>query len=339
MAVTSNDTITASQFNNLQSRIAQVLGTGSGDFGYGQPISSSQVSSLQDPNIPDGDSILAAQFNDLRTDLAAAFTHQTGDNIPVSPFNVGDIIGADESGTELNYDNNSYTFVDEDSEKGFNDLLNIMTDLEANRFDIDPSQRDTQIRESDQRTVDWNGTITSEFSVAFADSDARRHFFNAGGEIRFAGFVDLGSSTGDSLARDQGWNDLIENPGEIKFDYNSTSITGSTTGTSFPDGTIGNDSVSSSYQIIFKKDANGGTYGDSYWQIEAREDNSSQLRFRVTLVDDGPESNPDEGAEGGIEPGVTEPVTADLEFDYSASRANGSVVLPFPSFSLTDTFG
>jgi len=192
MAVSSNDTITAAQYNNLQSRISQVIGTGSGDFGYGQAVTSSQVLSLQDPSIPDGDSVLAQQINDIRSDMATAFTHQTGNSLSISTFSPGDIIGADESGTDLNFNTDgTFVFVNEDSTKGFNDLLSLMGDLESNRFVIHPSQSAEQIRSSDSRVTSWNGLITSEFTVTFADSDARRHFFNAGGQIRIQGTVDL----------------------------------------------------------------------------------------------------------------------------------------------------
>ena len=339
MAVSPGDTITAADFNNLQSRIAQVLGTGSGDFGYGQAVSSSQVTSLTDPSIPDGDSVLASQFNDLRDDLGKAYKHQEGSDIPIASFTAGDIIGADESGTDLNFDQSgNYIFANEDTSKGFNDFLTIMTDLESNRFVIHPSQEEVQVRDSDQRTSSFNGTITSQFTVSFPNEDDRRHFFNSGGDIRFEGTVDLSTSQPGSGARDEGWNDLLENPGTVRFDYNSTTITGSTSGVSFPGGVIGNDALTGSFQVIYRKDANGGTYGDSFWTIEAREDSSTVLRFRITLVDDGPESNTDAGQPGSIEPGVTEPVTADIEFEYSARRANGEVVLPFPAFSIVDTF-
>ena len=276
MAVSPSDTITAADFNNLQSRIAQVLGTGSGDFGYGQAVSSSQVTSLQDPDILDGDSVLASQFNDLRDDLGKAFKHQEGSDIPINSFTAGDIIGADESGTDLNFDQSgNYIFANEDTSKGFNDFLTIMTDLESNRFVIHPSQEEIQVRDSDQRTSNFNGTITSQFTVSFSNEDARRHFFNAGGDIRFEGTVDLSTSESGSEARDEGWNDLLENPGTVRFDYNSTTITGSSSGVSFPGGVIGNDALTSSFQVIYRKDANGGTYGDSFWTIEAREDSST----------------------------------------------------------------
>jgi hypothetical protein len=339
MAVNQNNTITAAQFNNLQSRISQVVGLGSGDFGYGQAVQSTQVSALTDESIPDGDSITAEQFNNLRSDLGTAYTHQTGENIPINAFSSGDIIGADQSGSDLEFaPDGSYTFLNADAQKGFNDLLSIMTDIESDRFIIDASQQEIQVRATDDRTTQWNGTINSEFTVSFTDADARRHFFNAGGQIRISGFVDMGTSTGDSQARDQGWKDMIENPGEIQFDYNSTVITGSTTGVSFPAGVVGNEDLNSTYQIIFRKDANSGTYGDSYWKIEAKEDSSSVIRIKVELVDDGPESDSDAGDVGSIPGGVTEPVTADLEFEFTCLRANGAVVLPFPSYSITNTF-
>ena len=338
MAVNSGDSITAAQFNGLQSRINQILGTGSGTFGYGQSVSSSQVTSLTDPDIPDGDSVTAQQFNQLRSDLRKAFIHQTGTQIPVNSFSVGDIIGADESGTDIDFVNGDSVIVNEDASKGFNDLLSIMSDLEAGRFDIHPSQQDVQVRAADERTSDWNGTIVSAFTVSFSNSDERRFFFNSGGEIRISGTNDLNTSTGDSFERDQGWDNLLENPGEIRFDYNSTTITGSTSGVSFPDGAIGNEDLTGSYQTIFRKDASGGVYSDSYWKINAREDSSTQLRFRIELVDAGPESDDDAGEPGSIDGGIVEPVAADLEFEYAARRANGEVVVPFPAFSVVNTF-
>ena len=336
MAVNSGDNITAAQFNGLQSRISQVLGVGSGGFGYGQAVSSSQVLSVTNPNIPDGDSVTAAQFNNLRSDMRKAFIHQTGTEIPVNSFNVGDIIGADTSGTDVNL--NTGAIINPDATKGFNDLLDVMSGLETNRFNIHPGQAQIQVRAADERITNWNGTIISEFTVSFANANARRHFFNAGGQIRISGSNDMNTSTGDSFARDQGWNNLLENPGEIHFDHNSTTVTGSTSGVSFPSGSIGNSDLTSSYQTIFRKDASGGLYSDSFWRIDARQNSTSQIQFRVVLVDAGPESDADAGQPGAISGGIVEPITADIEFEYAARRANGEVVLPFPAFNIVNTF-
>lgn len=340
MAVSTSDTITAAQFNNLQSRIAQVLGTGSGDFGYGQTVSSQQVSAPSESGLSDADLVTAQQLNNLRADMNNAFLHQNGTAIGINIINQEDIIGADQTASSvvLDSNNNITAYVDSNSSNGFNDFVSTMSDLESNRFIIHPSQQDVQVIVSDIRNTDWNGTIISEFAVNFENSDLRRFFFNAGGQIRIAGAVDLSTSTGDSLARDTGWNDIIENPGEIHFFYNSTTITGSTAGVSFPSGAIGNDSLTNSYQTIFRKDANSGLYSNSYWKIEAKENSAASISFKIILVDSGPESDDDSGEPGAIAGGIVEPITANLEFDYSIRRANGSVVVPAPAIQLLDTF-
>ena len=91
-------------------------------------------------------------------------------------------------------------------------------------------------------------------------------------------------------------------------------------------------------QTVFRKDASSGLYGNSFWQIEAKEENSSSISFRITLVNDGPESDTDFGLEGGIDGGIQESVQADIEFELSTLRANGEVSIPNPSTTILDTF-
>ena len=63
--------ITAARLNNLQSRIALILGTGSGTSGYGQTVVSAQVNNTSD--IVDADHI-----NNIYTDMVKARIHQVG---------------------------------------------------------------------------------------------------------------------------------------------------------------------------------------------------------------------------------------------------------------------
>ena len=339
MAVDSNTSISAADYNNLQSRIDQLLGVGSGNFGYGQSVSSSQVVAITDVSIPNGDSVTAQQLNNLLTDFDKAHTHQNGVSLGISSFSAGDIVGADASGTDITYDDQgNTTILNEDDEKGYNDFLNIIQNLENNRFQIANNQSNDENVLSDTRSRDWNDSILSEFTVTFSSADERRHFFNAGGEIRFSGSVDLATSTGVSLSRDQGWKDMIENVSLIKFNHNSTVETGGAAGVSFPSGVIGNYQLTTSYQTIFRKDANSGTYSNSYWTIEAKENNAQSISFRVTLIDLGPESDTDTGAIGGVDGGIQEPVTADITFSYGYLKANGEVVIATPSFNLVEDF-
>ena len=64
------DIITAARYNNLQSRVATVMGTGSGDDGYGQTLNSAQVAASATVN--------ATDMSTLYTDIANGRVHQTG---------------------------------------------------------------------------------------------------------------------------------------------------------------------------------------------------------------------------------------------------------------------
>mgnify|MGYP003351249917 CR=1 FL=1 len=68
----ANTQIIANDYNAIQSKIANVLGVGSQDFGYGQVVQSSQVA--RDIKIT------VDQWNALRNDLLKARQHQTGIN-------------------------------------------------------------------------------------------------------------------------------------------------------------------------------------------------------------------------------------------------------------------
>lgn len=332
MAVNSSNSISADVYNGLQSRIATILGSGENSFGYGQTVESSPVQQLTDPVSLDGDSVLTQQLNNLRDDFNTVYEHQQGEQTDISNFSQGDIIGADQSGTDIDYQlDGSKTFLNSDATKGINDFFALIDTLESNRFNIAANQQEINVLSSSIRTNSWNGSIDAVFLVDFGTANNRRYFFNAGGQIRFQGTV-----TNVSTQRGSFWNDLIENPGEVQFDYEKANNTGSTSGVSLFN--IGNYDLTSSYQTIFRKDANSGLYSDSFWRVEAREESASSIRFRIILVNDGPESDSDAGRPGSVPGGITESVQADIEFEVSTRRANGVVSVPTPSVSVTNSF-
>ena len=334
MAVNSSNSITAETYNGLQSRISKILGVGENTFGYGQTVSSSPVEQITDSTTLNGDSVLAEQLNNLRSDFNTVYEHQEGEPTSINTFSQGDIVGADGSGTDIDYaSDGSKTFLNSDATKGFNDFFGLISDFEINRFQIAANQQEISVLTSSIQTSSWNNSINSTFSISFSSQEDRRFFFNSGGQIRF-----VGSVTNVSTQRGSFWNDLIGNPGEIQFGHNFTQNTGSTNGVSFPAGVIGNYDLSGSYQTVFRKDANAGLYSDSFWQIEAREESSLNISFRITLVNDGPESDSDAGQKGSIAGGVTESVQADIEFELSTRRANGEVTVSNPSVSISDSF-
>jgi hypothetical protein len=321
MAVSSGNNVTAADYNGLQSRIANVLGTGSGTSGYGQSVSSSQVSV--------GDTITAAQMDLVRADMNKARAHQTGSNTSLGNIEVGDIIGADASGT----DPASLT----ETSKGFNDYLTEMTNIETDKLTVDGTQVSVEAATSSTRTTSWNGTITHEFTVTFTSENHRRHFFNSGGLIYFDA-----SLTGGSGSKDDDWRTILTNMGTISFGYTSTTSSGTGTGSS-----IGNYDLTTNWQDIFIKSGSAAVYAENEYQIFAKLDSTSVIRFQVRFEDNDvgdqrPQNDPVAGGEDGAAPagpGVDENVivvTGSVTSTIRQRRATGSnVAVASPSYANT----
>lgn len=331
MAVSLQENITAAQYNGLQSRIEQVLGTGSGNFGYGNAVSSSQVTPPSSPGAGDGDSVTAAQMDNLRTDMNKSWNHQTGDNIPVANIAVGNVIGANASGTDVTFDSNDdYTITGEIANGGFNDYLARMDELETNRFDIDAGEQTVANIASDTRTTTWNGTISCIFQAQFSSANDRRHFFNAGGQLRLsaAGANGTGAKSSD-------WSTILANPGQLQLGHNYASITGSNNGVTLT--SIGNDGLTTSYQEILRKTGTAAVYAENYWKIEARATDSTTIQFRITFVDDDAGDRPDPSPPPPYGPLVDEDINLDVTVTFATRRATGSnVSVNGPSVTVTN---
>src|SRR6056297_2510291 len=114
MAINTGDSITAADYNSLQSRVQQVLGQGSQTFGYGQQVESSQVRGPTATGESDATNITAAEFNNIRNDISRVFVHQTGSTVDIALFqgtglveddfpaaDTADVIGAEQSATDV----------------------------------------------------------------------------------------------------------------------------------------------------------------------------------------------------------------------------------------------
>lgn len=328
MSVTTGSSIQAADYNGLQSRIETVLGTGSGNFGYGQTVTSSQVTSTVD-------SISHVQMDALRVDMNRAYLHQSGTNAPIRNISTGDIIGADVSGTDITYDTlGNYTIVNSDTTGGFNDYLDAMTDIENNRFLIDPGYDAITDLITDERTTSWNSTINMNFTVTWPNADARRHFFNAGGQIRIRGALAAGGG-----AKDTDWRAMLSNPGTVCFGYNYTTVTGSTTGVTL--NSIGNYDLTATFQTIFTKTGNAAVYAENDWNVRVKQNSSTVIEFSVTFNDDDTGDRPVPSPPPPYGPLVDEQVTADLTLTMGTRRASttdtNSFSLPNPAFAITNT--
>ena len=308
--------ISASQYNDLQSRVANILGTGaysasniSANSGYGQSLSSGQVSS--------GTTILASHMDALRTDINKCNNHQIGADGNIGNIQVGQIIAADTSSGDTN--------------EGYNDYDAAITVITSNKFSINGNNATSgTFATNSVRTTPWNGTIKHEVTVTFTNFEHRRYFFNAGGEIRFSATL-----TGASGAKGADWAGLLTNAGTIKFRYDTTVATG--TGNT---NTKGNYNLTTTPEYIFSKNGSAAVYAENVYIISASHDSATgnKLYFKIWFIDNDAGDRPPNPPVPPYGPLVDENIDGTLTSYIQYYQPTGSnVEVALPSVSNTTT--
>jgi len=303
--------ISASQYNDLQSRVSQILGPGTyvssvtdieSNSGYGQTLASSQVSL--------GTVILASHMESLYTDINKCSNHQIGVDANVETINTGDLIAADASDTK--------------NLAGYNDYDAAITTITDNKFSIDAQNATSgTFNANSVRATAWNGTIKHIVTVSFSTFEQRRYFFNAGGEIRFNLTL-----TGGSGSKTEDWRTMLTNMGTVSLNYITTTTSG--TGTT---ANIGNYSLTTGNQIIFSKGGGAAVYAENQIVIYAKHDSSTGtvLTFEIQLQDndtgDRPPNPPTPPYGPVVDENVTGTLTSFIQY-YQPSGSNVEVLLP-----------
>jgi hypothetical protein len=158
-SVIQGNTILLADYNNIQTKISNILGVGAGQSGYGQALASTQVSA--------GSVIDDVHWDNLRADLLKARQHQTGVN---ESGNLTDIAEGQviDDAVITPYE----TFA---------------TTVETNKFAIAANQREQSATVAANPSAAWNGTQFGYVQYSFPSADAARHFFNSGGILSFTG--------------------------------------------------------------------------------------------------------------------------------------------------------
>ena len=302
--------ITAARINNLQASINLILGTGSGQSGYGQIVTSSPVNNTEDI-------VQAEDMNAIYADILKARVHQVG------PGDIGlaeviqnlNIVAED---TSSFIDNSGVTSTDPDGfKKGITDFETVMTQVIADRAIMHPTQAALESGISSARSSNWNGLIYHEVAVTFSSADARRFFFNTGGELRISA-----NNTSASTPKGLDWAQLCSQVGTIKFSSESTI---STTGGG---SSIGNYDLTSAFQNIYQK-VGSGTYSAIYagniYTVKARSDIDTRIIFRIEFNDVVFDNNIDNNVDGR------------LESVLQHYRANGDVTVVAPTYFNTQS--
>jgi hypothetical protein len=302
--------ITAARINNLQASINLILGTGSGQNGYGQIVTSAPVNNT-------GDIVQAEDMNAIYADILKARVHQVGPG----DIGIAEIVqNLNEVATDTSFfvNDSGVTSIDPDGfKKGIQDFENLMTLVVADKSLMHPSQAILEPAISSARASSWNGLIYHEVAVTFSSESARRFFFNTGGEIRI-------SATNTSAATPKGldWNQLCAQVGTIKFNAETTIATGG------GGSSIGNYDLTSAFQDIYTK-VGSGTYSSIYagniYTVKARSDISTRIIFRIEFNDVVFDNNIDNNVDGRLESVIQH------------YRANGDVTVLAPTYFNTVT--
>mgnify|MGYP000687012950 CR=1 FL=1 len=285
--------ISAARYNDLQGKVSAVLGIGSGTKGYNQSVQSRPISLSE--------IVYTSHMNNLYTDMTNIYVHQTG----ALPSTISQVTSNDQITAEL-----------------YNNFYSLITTAEADpqRFVVNSSQAVVESAGiNSSRTATWGGTSTPqsvihEFTASFTTDDARRAFFNAGGEIRIDLSLTHSLSSGDAnYAKTNDWRNMLTAIGTVVFNHTSTSASSGTP------SSIGNFDLTTSYQQVYRK-IGSGVYVDNDVTIEAKIVSSKKISFKITLLDD---------ANGGTD----EIVNGSLSSLITQYRADGSYVdTPGPSW-------
>ena len=278
--------ITAARINNLQSSIALILGNGSGQSGYGQTVSSSPVNNTSDV-------VEAADMNAIYADILQARVHQVGPgDIGIAEV-VQNLNTVAEATSTFISDAGVITTDPDGFKKGILDFEALMAQVQTDKAVMHPSQAALEPAINSVRTSGWNGLIVHEVAVTFSSADARRFFFNTGGEIRLSA-----NNTSATTPKGLDWNQLCSQVGTIKFSSETT--TSSTGG-----GTaIGNQDLTGAFQNIYQKIGSGtysAVYAGNIYTVKARSDISTRIIFRIEFNDVVFDNNIDNNVDGRLE--------------------------------------
>jgi hypothetical protein len=354
MSVSVGGVVDHTDYTDLVTSVANVLGNGSGQNGYGQRVFSAE--NWLDTTT--GRDISVLEWNTLRTDINKCSRHQRDLDVLANALAEDDIIGADASGTSVTrISGDTFSINTPNVNKGVNDWVSGVSNIQTNANLIASGQftlTTTRAFVNSTRTTQWGGagqgqTIYAELAVEFiggyttTNSDGttttatgaqhRRHFFNAGGDIRLSAFLN------GSTEKDTDWGAMLGNAGYIVFGKNATTVTGTgrardgstdVDGAGGIDSALGNYQLTTGYQLIFKKNGSQAEYAENYVEIYAKR-NAAQdtITFLIQFTD------ADIGDQTGIGPRVDEPVLqigGSMGCGIDLKRPSGSFVnVPEPA--------
>ena len=260
MAYTSGDLILDDHYNTFatgaadgtatdSANVNNVWGVGSGDRGYGQSTTLSAVSA--------GTAVTATQWATMLDRISSMASHQGTSITSISNPTTGDTISA-------------YTALSTNITAIYNARLN-------------NAGFGTTSTTNTTGSGSWSASTVHEITVTFASANARRYFFNAGGELR----IDTAISGGTADGKYNEWADLANTlAGQVILGPHGTTKSGGTGTPTTLAGSIGNYELTGTYQDIYKQFADSSPYTSNYIRVQAKATSDSVIVFEVRYQDD-----------------------------------------------------
>ena len=186
--------IAAVDYNAIRSDVISILGTGTGQRGYNQPIVSQPVFA--------GNTITKAQWDALRLDLLNITLHQTGIYAPIVTLGDKAVVGYGAGSPNTNYNT-------------------VIEQAILNRFNLGAGQSVVTSAISQTRVGPWATQSQCTVTVNFGTADKARYFFNSGGKLRFTSNRTAGTSSQQNGA----WSNLLNTTvGTVTFSATIPSV-------------------------------------------------------------------------------------------------------------------
>lgn len=250
MAYQQGDVITATDYNNFVANVNAVIGTGTGDKGYGL----SEVSTVSA-----GGTIQASDWNSLLSGLQKGANHQgtTLTNASNTVSTGGNIVPLSNLGADI-------------------------TLIDTNRLTAAGANMSTGVAGvTSTRTTAWTTQVTHTFTVTYASANAARHFFNSGGKIKMA----FSRSGGTSSTQNTSWTNLFSDLGTVSLNANGTTISGSSQGGNGANGSRGFHQLNATPAEILNTTSSTADYTANDLDIKASV-SGAVLTITITLNDD-----------------------------------------------------
>lgn len=238
-----NSTIVQADYNSIRDKLVSVLGTGSGNTGWGQ------ASKIVSSAVSTSSRVTINEWANLRLDIINAYKHINGSNPITAQVSEGQTIRytstfTPDTGT-LDVPQNQY------------DVW--ANNITTNRFIVAAGESALSSVQSSSRTGSWITQSACTITFSFPTSNEARWFFNSGGQIR----ISSSRSGGVTSSQNTAWTSLLSTAGTQNFGGNNPG-----TGTS-PSNGLNWYRTTDAFQTYYTA-TSSSPYGSNNWQLQAR---------------------------------------------------------------------